>query len=88
MLGKYKGNDRMAKNEIITKASEVTMLIDRLVADALNIFAYKMENRDMSEAERRFDVTRAKLQAIADEFAALKYCYSPDKVCRIMGKIE
>ena len=31
---------------------------------------------------------KTKLQAMADEYAVLKFCYSPDKVCKITGKPE
>ena len=70
------------------KASEIMELIIEYKSALLTarLYCEGTEFRKKFEEKARKIVT--KLEAVADEYAALKHCYSPDKVFKITEKIE
>ena len=74
------------------KASEIMNLVEEYSGETILMNSTYDElgalDPEYNQRVERCVELRAKLQAVADEYADLKHCYSPDKTFKITGKIE
>jgi len=72
---------------MITKASEVMELVNEY-GKTISMIDRVAHTSQLEGLKSHKNFIENQIQDIADEFANLKYCYAPNKVLRITGKLE
>ncbi len=81
----------MKKSQEITALSNNVMSLVDDYASAKSMYEVSLSKNTLNPASHYRDKlteAKAKVETFADEYAVLKYCYSPHSTCKIIGDID